>query len=218
MADRFIFADEAGNFDFSRGPSASKYFILTTVTIDDPSVGLELIRLRHKLLAEGDPTARPNFHASEDTQKVRDRVFPVLAAHSMSIDSTILEKSKAQPHIRASHQAFYQFAWYYHLKNLAPRIIASGDRMVIVAASLGEKKKQAAFRQAVESVARQIDGKSARTAFWSASCDPCLQVADYCSWAIQRRWERGDARSWKIIQPKIRSEYDLWSVGSTHYY
>jgi hypothetical protein len=25
--------------------------------------------------------------------------------------------------------------------------------------------------------------------------DPCLQVADYCTWAIQRKWERGDERS-----------------------
>ena len=28
MADRYVFSDEAGNFDFSRGSGASRYFIL----------------------------------------------------------------------------------------------------------------------------------------------------------------------------------------------
>lgn len=32
MADRYVFSDEAGNFDFSRNSGASRYFILGTVT------------------------------------------------------------------------------------------------------------------------------------------------------------------------------------------
>jgi hypothetical protein len=34
-----IFADEAGNFDFSANRGASRYFILTTVTVSDWTVG-----------------------------------------------------------------------------------------------------------------------------------------------------------------------------------
>ena len=37
-----VFADEAGNFDFSRNTGATRYFLLTTVVINDPS--LELIQ------------------------------------------------------------------------------------------------------------------------------------------------------------------------------
>jgi hypothetical protein len=32
MPDRYVFADEAGNFDFSRRQGASRYFILCTIT------------------------------------------------------------------------------------------------------------------------------------------------------------------------------------------
>jgi hypothetical protein len=35
MADRYVFADEAGNFDFSLRHSASRYFVLTTITMND---------------------------------------------------------------------------------------------------------------------------------------------------------------------------------------
>jgi hypothetical protein len=32
MSTVYLFGDEAGNFDFSGGPGASRYFILATVT------------------------------------------------------------------------------------------------------------------------------------------------------------------------------------------
>jgi hypothetical protein len=32
MADRYVFSDEAGNFDFSKQLGASRYFILGTVS------------------------------------------------------------------------------------------------------------------------------------------------------------------------------------------
>jgi hypothetical protein len=58
----------------------------------------------------------------------------------------------------------------------------------------------------------------ARTAYWPAASDPCLQVADYCCWAIQRKWERGDMRLYELIASKIRSEFDVFRLGTTVYY
>ncbi len=57
-----------------------------------------------------------------------------------------------------------------------------------------------------------------RTACWESSSDGCLQVADYCGWAIQRKWEAGDAAAHSQIADKIRSEYNLFGRGSTVYY
>jgi len=59
MANCFLVADEAGNFDFSRNRGASRYFILTTVTIPDAAAGLDLIRLRHELRALSADTSTP---------------------------------------------------------------------------------------------------------------------------------------------------------------
>jgi hypothetical protein len=49
MADRYVFADEAGNFDFSLRSGASRYFVLCTVTVDECTVGDELLALRRDL-------------------------------------------------------------------------------------------------------------------------------------------------------------------------
>lgn len=67
------------------------------------------------------------------------------------------------------------------------------------------------FRQNIPKAQWAID-------FLPSRCDPGLQVADYCAWAIQRKWERGDTRSYDLIKRRITNEYDLWQHGTTHYY
>lgn len=218
MGERYVFADEAGNFDFARKPSASRYFILATVTSAHCGVGDDLLKLRRDLGWRGMHLDRV-FHATEDPQGVRDEVFALLARAEFRVDATILDKSKAQPHVAATPQRFYKTAWYLHFKYVAPQIVAHSDRLFVAAASLGTKKKRGTFHAAVDDVVRQVSPcRSHRVAFWPADSDPCLQVADYCTWAIQRFWERGDDRSRTLIKDKIRSEFDVWERGKIHYY
>ncbi len=67
MADRYVFADEAGNFDFSLGRSATRYYVLTTVTMDDTNVGDAVLSLRRELAWRGFHLDQV-FHATTDPQ------------------------------------------------------------------------------------------------------------------------------------------------------
>lgn len=218
MSRRYVFADESGNFDFSRKRDATRYFILTTITTRSCAVGQKLLELRRDLAWE-DLGLGGEFHATTDSQAVRDRVFATVAPFEFRVDATVIEKAKADPQIRCSEERFYQHAWYYHMKYLAPTITCSDDEVLLVAASLGTHKRRQVFRTAIEDVMQQVSGSTPfRVASWAAASEPCLQVADYCSWAVQRKWERGDSRSYDLIKRKIKSEYDLFARGSTLYY
>jgi len=215
--DRYVFADEAGNFDFSSASHASRYFILCTVSAEHCQAGDKLLDLRRDLGWKGLHLDRV-FHASEDPQAIRDEVYALLATLDFRVDATIFEKRKALPRLRDPQQ-FYKLAWYLHFKYVAPRILEPSDRLFVMAASLGVKKKRGAFHEAVDDVVRQVARcASHRVAFWPADSDPCLQVADYCTWAIQRRWERDDSRSHALIADKIESEFDVWQIGATAHY
>lgn len=216
---RYVFADEAGDFAFSRNPRASRYFIICTVILDSCEIGEKLHRLRRDLVWEGLPV-RDHFHACEDKQPVRDRVFNLLAQEDFSIAATILEKSKAQPQTRTSNSRFYQYGWYYHFKGTHRRTLSGADEMLITAASVAQKKVQLTFSEAVSDVMNQFYGNRVKwiTDHPPSSVDPCLQVADYCTWAIQRKWERNDSRSYDLISNKIIHEYDSWRAGAKHYY
>lgn len=45
-----------------------------------------------------------------------------------------------------------------------------------------------------------------------------LQLVDYCSWAIFRKWEREDKKYYDLIQPALQSEFDFFRRGKTIFY
>lgn len=213
-----VYGDESGNFDFSNQEGASRYFILTTVVAVDHAIEADLMDLRRQLTWEGESLAT-GFHATNDKQRVRDRVFAVLGQHDFRVDATILEKRKAHPRIRPTPAFFYGFAWYYHLTGLAPALASDADEILVVAASIGTNDMRSDFESAVNSIASAITPTANMTAtMWQAASNPMVQVADYCAWAIRRKWERNDARSYALIEHRIESEFDVFRGGSTTYY
>lgn len=218
---RFVIADEAGCLEFSKKPNVSKYFIACAVVMDSCDIGIELLNLRRELAWEG---AQLNdfFHATQDTQYVRDKVFALIQKYDLAIYAQVIEKSKAQPSMRPTRERFYKYAWFYLFKHNMARIVPRlEDQLMVTIASIGTKKGQVPFSEAILDVVQQtqkIDAGSWRTSFCQCSTDPCLQIADYCTWAIQRKWERGDSRSYDLVKDKIKYEYNLWGHGTTHYY
>ena len=219
MARVHLFADEAGNFDFSRKAGASRFFILTTVAFPEghDALATSLRALRFELAWEGIDFRR-EFHATDDTQAVRDRVFEVLAAHDFRVDATILEKPKARPAIRQSEERFYRTAWAFHLRNVLPTVLPDGDELHLIAASVGTGVRRREFLRGLERAVRDSTSAAAQVAFWPAATELCLQAADYCAWAIQRKWERGDQRSYSLIRTAIAREIDLFRDGRGEFY
>lgn len=216
MAIHYVFADEGGNLDFAS--SGTRYFTLTSVSTDDCGVGAALLDLRRGLARRG--TSLPTgFHASEDRQVVRDRVFELLGGFNFRIDATIFEKAKVLPHLRPDDLQFYKTAWLYHARYFLPAVTDPGDEIILVAATIPLRRKAQYVSGALHDVLQDAaSGRTLRVASWVASSDPCLQVADYCCWAIHRKWERGDERSYELIKSRIASEFDIFQYGEIKQY
>ena len=217
---RYLFADEAGDFEFVRKPNVSKYYIIGAVTVEDCDCGAQLLELRRKMIWHGMPV-KDYFHASEDVQVIRDKVFSLIQALPVRVYATIMEKSKAQPPLRVTNARFYKYGWYYLLKFIWNEVAKGTTQVMVTAASVGTKRGQAVFTAAVNDVMIQtckLDRDHWVTAFHPSATDPCLQIADYCIWALQRKWERNDLRSYDLIKDKVAYEYDLFRRGTDHYY
>lgn len=213
MADVVIASDESGNFDFSGGPRATKYLIVCTVTGDGFAFGDPLLNLRRALAFEGRHLT-DGFHATTDPQAIRDRVFAEIPALRVRADATILEKAKAQPHLRGD-APLLKMAWWLHFKYVVPRVLRREDRLLAVVASVGTKKSRGAYLEALRDVVRQVAPRpDHQVAFWRDESEPCLWVADYVAWAVQRKWESADARSYDLIAHLLKSEFDAWASGS----
>ena len=95
-----MFLDEAGDLNFS--PSGTKYFVLTSLTKRRPFEAYKaLTELKYDLLELG--VNLEYFHAAEDQQATRNRVFDIIAAHlaEVRLDSLVVEKCKTGPSLRA---------------------------------------------------------------------------------------------------------------------
>lgn len=222
MIKRFVYADEAGCFEFSRKQNVSRYFIVCAVSIDDPTAGNKLLDLRRELVWKGEKLGE-YFHCCKDRPQVREHVFQLISSLDVRVYAQIMEKSKAMPKIRPSRERFYQYGWFYLFKHVARLIVSRDTQLMVTAASLGTKKEKVNFTAAVEDALSQtvpLKREQWVTDFPEAAADPCLQIADYCAWALQRKWESGekDLKCYEIIRKKIMYEYDFFHRGTQHYY
>jgi hypothetical protein len=215
----YIFVDEGGNFDFS--PTGTRFFTLTALTCARPFSWEErLSALKYDLLEEGTP--HEYFHATEDLQSTRNRVFGIIAEtiDSIRIDSIVAEKAKTIPAWQ-TEERFYPEMLCYLLRYIVRReplsdfagVIAMTDAIPI------RKKRQALEKAVKETLAQRLPQGSIYQALHhdSKSCMG-LQMVDYCNWAIYRKWDKGDSRSYEHIRRAIRSEFDIFRRGTQTYY
>jgi hypothetical protein len=196
----YLYIDEAGNFDFGNG--GTRHFLLTGVLIGRPFSHLQrLLEVKYDLLEEG--LDLEYFHASEDRQAVRDRVFGGLASHvgELRVISVVACKARLELGLRTPEQL--QAAAFDQLVREAFRMDApaAGGQIIVITDSLPVRSTGAAVRKAVRSTLKAWTpaGASFRILHHASRADVNLQVADYCAWAGFRTWERADDRSFRII-------------------
>ena len=215
----YIFLDEGGNFDFS--PTGTRYFVLTSVATRRPfPTHGPLDDFKHDCLEYGLDTEY--FHCTDDNPHVRGKVFDQIANHlaALRIDSLVVEKSKAGPALREDRR-FYPEMLGYLLRYVIPRELKDGvDEVIVITDTIPIQKKRQAVEKAIKSVLSKMlpPGMRYRILHHASRSHYGLQVADYCNWAVFRKWQKGEVEFYNRIKPAIRSEFDIFRAGTKHYY
>ncbi len=219
----YVFIDESGNYDFK--PQRSAYFVLTAVATQNPVQGAEdLLTLRHGILwARPDslsvrkPHEYAAFHCTEDAQSVRDRVFGIISGLRYDSYCVVVQKNKANPVIR-EQELFYQRVFRALILGMARRRGEIGP-VQIIASSFTLSSRREAFLGALKMA---LSGQSTigryNIHFHPSASHHMLQVSDYIGWAIYRKWEHHDSRSYDRISHVLRMEFDMFRKGTHLYY
>lgn len=212
----FLFFDESGNLDFS--PSGTRYYIFGALTTGDPApLSHPLSDTRYKLIADGIEIER--FHATEDRQETRDQVYQILSqVGGFEFDCIIIEKQKVNPILYDPSRFYPQFANYL-LQYVFNRHCELDERIVVITDTLPVKKKRKAVEKAFMIYIRKNLGRRPFTVLHHSSAShACLQAADYCNWAIHKKWKDKELRPYKEIQKFIRSEFDILKSRDEYFY
>lgn len=223
MKTLYIFIDESGNFDFSS--SGTKYFILTALSSITPfGVGCPLLNLRYALLPEYrcgmNMEKNGYFHASEDIQSVRDKVFSILSSgEGVRVDSVIAQKNKANPCFYKQPVELYKRMGEALLKYTFKMAEWHGyEHVVVVFSSIFDNYKRGILKQAFKSLIKQMAKTNYALYFHDSKFDLCNQAVDYYGWAIFRKWEREDLRSYAQVRKLVNTEFAIFNRGTKEFY
>ncbi len=209
----YIFLDESGNFDFSA--NGTRHFVLTSVSLCRPFPAMgPLDAYRHGCLELG--LDLESFHCAKDNRRVRDGVFDLIVAHldDIRIDCLIVEKRKATLSLRQGSRLYPRMLGYLLRFVIREEIERGAGEFIVITDTLPfTGKRQAAGTVVRNTLARMLPGGTRLRTFHHASCSHYgLQLADYCCWAMFRKWERGDSAYRDRIRAAIRSEFDIFRV------
>lgn len=220
-ADRFlyIFLDEAGNFDFSA--KGTKFFVLGCISKERPFHAYkELTELKYDLVEL--KTAIEFFHASEDRQPTRDAVFNVICSNidGVRYDAVVVEKRKTGLKLQEPDKFYPKMLGYLLRHVLSVHGVGKFEETIVFTDRIPVSKKRNAIEKAVKETLAEMLPKTAayRIYHHDSKSNLDLQISDYFNWAVFRKWERQDDRSYKLIANSVKSEFDIFRTGEIFYY
>lgn len=204
------------------------------------SLAADLEDLRARLVADpyfkGVPSMQPEakktalfFHAKDDLPEVRREVFRVLQLHefsfyalvrTMSVEARrVRSRNERDPTYRYRPTELYDSA----VRRLFDRKLHTKPAYDVIFASRGKArtqalrehllKAQASSRKAAGTYPNAVINVRAMPAREQAG----LQVVDYCLWALQRLYTKGEERFLSLIWPKVGLIVDTDDISENRY-
>lgn len=228
---RYYFVDEAGDpIIYDRkgrvvvGRSGcSNFFALGTLQVGDRealaadllALRAELARLDHVVRAPSFRKTLKAFHAKDDTEAVRARVFELLLAHDLRFFAVVADKRVHRLFVQGQNDdgTRYRYRPNDIYDSMTTRLFQDRLHKVDVVdirfARRGKSDRTAALYKAIDTAKERFEKKWRRAndaSIFVQAETPAehagLQAADYFLWALQRMFERGEDRYWEMIRNK----------------
>ncbi len=132
------------------------------------------------------------------------------------IDAVIVEKAKTHPALHSARR-FYPLIFRILLQHVIRRHERTQgiDEVFCVADPIGTKKERKAVEKGLKTTLSNelVSRFEFRVLHLDSFSEPCLQAADYCCWAIYKKWRENELRPYNKIKHAVKSEFDVFRWG-----
>lgn len=234
LKTEYFFVDEAGDPTFfgRHGKNivgikgCSKILILGFIRTNNPDkLRKEIIKLNQEIINDpfykGVPSiekTRICFHAKDDIPEVRERVYRKISALDFKAEFFVARKIEAiflKRHL-GKENLFYDDLVSKLFENKLHKV----EKSIIYFATRGNKTRQKPLEDAIEKATLtfekkwgiKIDGQI-NVLPQSPAGEPCLQIADYMNWAVQRAFIKSEMRFYNLVEDKISFLVDIYDFN-----
>jgi len=202
----FIYMDESGDMGFSK--KSSKWFLFTLALVDDKKALERVIKKVWKTIRKKHKHAG-ELHASHEKDVTITRVLQLLSELSdLKIVTIILNKEKVHLDLQEQKNYLYNYTANIVLDRLINTKILDKSQILSLIVDRKDTKKNLRdnFISYITEAMHKRDHKNFNMTLTASHDDKCLQAVDFISWAIFRKYERGDFEYYEIIRSKIIDE------------
>lgn len=220
----YIFVDEAGDMDFS--VKGSKHYMFNFLIKKRPFNLHEYIsNYRYSLLERnldifnGQRLNIEFFHACEDNKYIREEIFNIISTfdkNSIKAYSYILEKPKVDPIKTKEKDKFYIDNLNLAIRQLLDKLKIDKNFIIItdrLPVHKNKNKQIGALKKGIKEYIKSNNLNIRYDIFHHCSASSVnLQIVDYISWAIFRKYERNQDIYYKKIEHYL-IDIDLMTEG-----
>lgn len=206
----YIFLDESGDLGFKK--SSSKWFVFTIAMADDARALERVVKgvwrplkKKHKKLGE--------LHASHEKDITKKRVLKRLSEiDGLKVLCMILNKQKVYVDLQNQKNYLYNYTANILLDRLHTKKILAPKEPIHLFVDRKDTKKwlRENFINYLSTSMKKRRVGAFRVELHSSHENKSLQAVDFISWAIFRKYERGDYAFYEIIKDKIVDEQLLF--------
>ena len=207
----YILLDESGDLGFSFKKNSSKFFIVTIIFTESKRQLEKIVKKVHKTL-RGKFKKVGALHAHSEEPVTIQRLLKQLNATEANIVAVVLNKKKIFTRFQDEKPVLYNYVANILLDHLFNKKPIPIDKRVTLIASRRETNKflNDNFKDYLLKQASNNYKVSIRIEIAIPEKEKSLQVADFASWAIFRKYETGDDSYYNIIKGKIIEEAALF--------
>ncbi|NBQ39414.1 MAG: hypothetical protein EBU34_06455 [Alphaproteobacteria bacterium] len=232
-AHKRYYVDEAGDgvlfgpmgSDLLSKGEARRYFMLGFVEYDAPDqIEQALSDLRQRLMSDPlfstiaslDPARKKTalfFHAKDDHPEIRIKVFEFIRAFDFKFSVVIKDMRAVKSYVESRNRfnSDYRYnpdeLYDYTVRLLFNQRIHKADSYEIIFSRRGPSDRTHALQKQLEKLRADYgldnDLKRFSVTVEDTRRSSCLQLIDYCLWAVQRAYERGEVRFLHAIWDKV---------------
>jgi Protein of unknown function (DUF3800) len=230
----YFFVDESGDPTFYDRygnlivgtEGCSKVFILGFIKTESPEkLRKELEQTRSEIISDEYLKRIPSiktsslfFHAKDDCQEVREKVFKKIVG--LPFKSQFFVARKIESIFRKTHKANPDNFYNDLISKLFENQLHISDKNIIYFASRGNMARQKPLVDAITNAIKRFEDKwgkkvesEIRIFAQKPIGEPCLQVIDYMNWAVYRAFTKGEMRYFDFVRDRISLVVDLYDTA-----